>query len=211
MKRLFGSFCLCGLLACAISASAVTVTFEDLKARADADNSFSDGHWIQVPSSYDGLGWSNFWVSDAATCAWNPCGYRYGEASGTMVAYNAGATPAWLDAISGSITLHSAYLTGAWNDGLNVQIKGYRSGVLLYNTTVNVSAFHPTLVSLNYNGVDDVMFSSWGGTNAGFGGSGEVFVMDNLSYDVYVPEPTSILALLCGIGSLAGIARRRPG
>lgn len=33
---------------------------------------------------------------------------------------------------------------GAWNDGLNVNVRGYAAGSLIYDTTVVTSAMNPT-------------------------------------------------------------------
>ncbi len=41
---------------------------------------------------------------------------------------------------STSFTFDGAYLTAAWNDDLSVEVQGYSSSVLVYDTTVNPSA-----------------------------------------------------------------------
>lgn len=191
-------------------ANAVTLTFEDLQSLAAVANPwYSYGKIAQAPNGYGGLNWQNLWVLDVYTFTWSPTsGYRNGVVSGAMVANNSGGTPLSMLALSTPFTLHSAYLTGAWNNGLTVQAVGYRSNVQVYSKTVTVSALSPTMVSYDFANVDKITWSSSGGTNAGLGGSGQLFAMDNLSYD-FVPEPSSILSLLCGIGGMGGMMRRR--
>lgn len=201
--------CICAALTlCTAPTHATTLTFEDLQSLAAVANPwYQYGKIAEAPNGYSGFTWTNLWVMDVNTYAYNPCGYRYGAVSGAMVAYNSGATTMSL-ASPTRITLHSAYLTGAWNNGLIVTALGYRSGVLAYTKTVTVSAFSPTLISYEFANVDTVTWSSSGGTNAGFGGAGQVFVMDNLTYGS-VPEPSSILALLCGVCGMGGMVWRR--
>ncbi|MCX6345307.1 MAG: PEP-CTERM sorting domain-containing protein [Armatimonadetes bacterium] len=192
------------------TANAATLTFEDLQSLAAVANPwYSYGKIAQAPNGYGGLNWQNLWVMDVNTYTWSPTsGYRNGAVSGAMVAYNSGGTSLSMLASSTPFTLHSAYLTGAWNNNLTVQAVGYRSNVQIYSKTVTVSALSPTLVSYDFANVDKITWNSWGGTNAGLGGSGNPFAMDNLSYEL-VPEPSQFLALLCGVGGMGGMVWRR--
>ena len=185
---------------CTVPVQAVTLDFEGL------------GSNVYIPNGYGALNWTNFGVLDPVLDGAVPSGYVNGIISGTHVALNAYADPASVLQTTSPIVLHSAYLTGAWNDGLNVRADGYLGGILTYTKTVTVSAFHPTLVSYEFGNVDRVQWTSWGGVDAGFpNGSGTHFAMDDLSYDA-VPEPSSLLALgtgLMGFASLIGGKRRK--
>ena len=108
------------------------------------------------------------------------------------VAFNAYGTPAEIDAAGTNFNFLSVYLTGAWMSNLNIEVKGYRSGTLLYDTTVVAAATNATLFTFNYLDIDRLYFRSFEGEYAGFGSSGEHFVMDNLSVE-FVPEPSSLL------------------
>ena len=176
---------------CTVPVQAVTLDFEGI------------GSYVPIPNGYGMLNWQNFWVVDPVREGLVPSGYVNGIVSGTHVAYNAFADPASILQTTSPIVLHSTYLTGAWNNGLSIRADGYLGGILKYTKTVTVSAFDHTLVSYEFINVDRVQWTSWGGVNAGFGGSGTHFAMDDLSYDA-VPEPSSLLALAIGAGGLIG-------
>ncbi len=110
--------------------------------------------------------------------------------SPSNIAYNGYGTPA---AISAAVPfdLLSAYLTAAWNDNLRVELKGYNGATLSYDNTYTLSATAPTLFTFDCLGVTSVQFISSGGTvHPGYNGSGEHFVMDNVSV-LFPPVPPS--------------------
>ena len=73
-------------------------------------------------------------------------------------------------------------MTAAWNDNLNINIDGYRDGVLIYDTTVIVSDDGPTVFTFNWDDVDVVTFTPYGGTDAGTPGGGIHLAMDDISF-----------------------------
>ena len=143
-----------------------------------------------LSNGYNGRNWGNFILANAR--ASDNSGYYYGMVSLSNVAFNAYGTPAEIDAAGTNFNFLSVYLTGAWMSNLNIEVKGYRSGTLLYDTTVVAAATNATLFTFNYLDIDRLYFRSFGGEYAGFGSSGEHFVMDNLSVE-FVPEPSSLL------------------
>lgn len=192
-------------------AYAMTLNFEDLKSSCDAGG---DLHIYRVQDGYGGLKWSNFYAMDSpeynSYSGWQQSGYANGLVSGSVVLFNYAGDPATMLTSSAPMTLHSVYLTGAWDDQLSVRADAYLHGVLVGSKSVSVSAYHPTPVSYEFSNVDRVVWTASYGHNAGFGGFGTYLVMDDLSYDL-VPEPSSTLALLCGIGGMGGIMlKRRP-
>ncbi len=184
------------------SRSQTVITFDDL-------SDSTTGTFI--PTSYQGLSWSNFGVVNAIlhANALGTNGAYYGMVSPSNVAFNAGGTPAEIDARGTKFDLLSTYLTGAWNSNLNIEVEGFRSGTLLYDTTVVVSATSPTLFTFNYLDIDRLYFDSYGGQPA-FAGIDEThFVMDNFMFE-YIPEPsTFLLAALGGVSLVAFLRRKR--
>jgi hypothetical protein len=183
--------------------SQTVVTFDDLPP------SFGG---TPIPTGYQGLSWSNFAVTDAILRYnnGNVDGYYYGMVSPSNVALNSYGDPAEIDARGTNFDLLSTYLTGAWNSNLNIEVEGFRSGTLLYDTTVVVSATSPTLFTFNYLDIDRLYFNSYGGQLA-FGPSPEYnFVMDDFTFE-FVPEPSSLLLTALSAASLCAFVRRRRG
>jgi hypothetical protein len=90
--------------------------------------------------------------------------------------------------------LDSAYCTAAWNDNLQLEVKGYAGTTLVYDNTYVLSPVTPTLIQFNYFGVNQVDFLPSGGTPVF--GTGEQFVIDNMV--VAVPEPSFLSLVLLG-------------
>jgi len=161
------------------------LTFDDLPYPGTG-YSYSGG--LPVPEGYGGLQWDDFWYLDGVNTP--SSGFQTGVVSPTNVGFNGydGAP-----SVSGAVfNLNSAYLTGAWNDGLQVEVQGFVAGVLIYDNTYTVNATGPSFINFNYLGVDDVHFISSGGTqHVGFyGGIGEHFAIDNMSITI-VSEPSA--------------------
>lgn len=194
--------------------SAITLTFEDFKLTCDSSPHPpipQAPYSCVITNGYSGMNWDNFNALDSILNC-NAAGHTTdgevkGTVSGSICLFNPWGKPASI-LTTAPIVLHSAYLTGAWRDGMSLQADGYRAGALVYSKSIIVSAYSPTLVSYEFNNVDKVVWTSNGGTNAGYGADGTQFAMDNLSYDL-VPEPSSILALLCGIGGIGGVMLRK--
>jgi hypothetical protein len=188
------------------TASAAVLTFDNI-------SNVTSG--VAIPNGYGGLNWSNFGV---VSSVWEQTnfglnGYTYGVVSGPNVAYNMNANEAI--ASDGLFTFNSAYFTGAWNDGLNVTVRGYQNSVLVGQTTFVVNSTAPTLETFNWT-VDKLTFDSSGGTPHGYtGGSGEHFVMDSMTINEpisSVPLPAAAvpgMALLAGLGVVRKLRSRR--
>ncbi|MBW4450209.1 MAG: PEP-CTERM sorting domain-containing protein [Spirirestis rafaelensis WJT71-NPBG6] len=179
-------------------AHAVVVTFDDLPGFADS-----------IPQGYAGLNWDNFDSLNPVVFDAQSSGYGNGTVSTPNVAFNAFGDPAAISVNSGKFDFNSTYLTGAWNNGLNILVEGFLGGQSLYSKTVIVNSTSPTLLNFDFLGIDNLKFTSFGGTNAGYDGDGTHFAMDNFTYNQTkpVPEPFTILGSLTAGG--IGVALRR--
>lgn len=172
------------LLAFACPGSEATTNLIDFDDLGDATGTSG----IQVTNGYGNshFTWDNFYVVDGVNEIANPSGFEAGVVSANNVAFNGAGSAATLSS-SRAFTLFSAYLTAAWNDGLNLEVQGYNSGSLIYDNTFTLSATAPSLITFNYFGVDQVVLTSSGGTqNTNYSGAGVEFVMDNLVVQTFV-------------------------
>jgi len=180
--------------------SATVITFDDLSETAS-------GSFIANP--YHGLAWNNFAALNAVLtpATFGVDGYYYGFVSASNVAFNALGGAAGINSVT-NFNFLSAYLTGAWNSNLNIEVQGFNGTNLLYDTAVAAAATNATLFTFNYLDIDHLTFNSSGGQNAGFAGSGEQFVMDNFTFE-FVPEPSSLLLASAAALLLCPLLKRR--
>lgn len=179
-------------------AQAIVLTFDDLPSTFDP-----------IPNGYGGLNWDKFYYLDSSNYV-IPSGYFNGTVSPNNVAYNAFANPARVRSPRGTFDFEGAYLTGAWNNGLNITVDGYHNSTLLYSQTVTVDTTSPTWFTFNYDGINFLRFTSFGGINAGYGGGGAHFAMDNFTVDNFtvVPEPFTLLGVGTALGFGAAFKRK---
>ena len=156
------------VLVAASASPADVLTFDDI----------GSGGWIH--DGYGGLNWEMFAYRDSTTKP-PESGYVNGTISGDFVALNGSGLVA--TASDGLFTFNGAYLTAAWNNGLNISVQGLKGEVILYTQDVVVDTTGATWFDFNYTDIDKLVFSPSGGVNAGVGGSGTHFVMDNFTYN----------------------------
>jgi hypothetical protein len=166
-------------------AQTVILTFDDLVPGSlpGADAPYEG----PIPNAYDGFQWNNFGVIDN-TLSSTVSGYNNAVISPNNVAFNERGNPALVS--DGFFNLNSAYLTAAWNDGLQVEVQGFIGANMVYDNTYTFDTTGATLVSFNYLGIDSTKFISSGGVPHGYAGRGTQFAMDNLSVTL-VPEPSA--------------------
>jgi hypothetical protein len=201
--------CICALALIAVQSMAIGTASATL---IDFDSGVPN--FSPVPNGYGGLNWSNFYGLD--TSVYEPSGYVNGVVSSNFVVYNAWGNPASFSN-SSTFTFNSAYLTAAWNDGLQITVQGFVGGLggtQLDSTTLTVNTSGPTLETFNWSGIDTVLFTSSGGTNHGYNGAGEHFAMDNVMINnpLPTPEPGGLTLLSLGFASIGGMGwlkRRR--
>ena len=157
-------------------AGAGVATFDDV----------TTGELATIPDGYHGFDWDSFGA--LAGARQHPgSGYENGAVSGEYVAFNQYAEVA--TASDGTFDFSGAYLTAAWNNGLSIQVDGYMAGSPTRTRTVVVDTTGPTWFQFDFLGIDELKFASSGGINAGLGGSGKHFAMDNFTYSGATPPP----------------------
>jgi hypothetical protein len=181
------------------SAKALTVNFDDLPESQT------------FVGNYYGLDWNNFYAFKPETSGLGGTGYVNGRISLQNVAYNAYGSPAEITS-AGTFTFNSTYLTGAWNNGLDILVEGFQGGTSLFTRSLTVDSTSPTLFTFDWVGIDRVKFTSSAGVNAGYaaGGSGTHFAMDNFTFNepiTTVPTP-ALLPGLIGMGLTAWRKRK---
>ncbi len=140
-----------------------------------------------VMNGYFNLIWNNFYCATASSFD-APNGFLPGTISTNNVAYNFGRAGVGISSAT-PFNLLSAYLTAAWNDGLQVEVQGYKGAALNYDRTYTLNATSPALVTFNFLDVTSVRFIASGGAlHPGYEGVGTQFVMDNMAV-IQVPPP----------------------
>lgn len=161
-----------------------------------------------VDPNYQGFTWNNDWCILDVT-KYNPnSGYFNARTSGNNIAFNAWANNTLM---SGELfNFEGANFTAAWNTGLNIDITGKKDGIELYSQTLIVDCFAPTWYDLNFNGIDELQFHSYGGKKyAPYIGGGEHFAMDDLTFNRdSVPEPSTMALFSLALIPLA-LSRRK--
>ncbi|UJR34490.1 hypothetical protein I4U23_021898 [Adineta vaga] len=148
------------------------LTFDDLQFPFYGD----------IPDGYQNFNWDN--AGAIRIDALPVSGYHTAVVSGTYALYNTNAFPMNMSRVNGSrFTLHSAALTAAWNDNLQLRVIGYRSNIVVANNTFTLQVFTVSNLTFHgYSALDTAVFSSSGGTNNPYvlNFTGFQFAMDNL-------------------------------
>lgn len=185
------------------SASAATITFDDVNPAAQA----------AIPNGYSGLDWDNFSTIDPAAAGVTPStsGYFKSITSGKYSAFNIDGDPAAISSV-GTFNLISGNFTAAWSNGLQLTITGYNGASILHTLTVGLTTTSPLSEVLNWIGLTKVTFSTAGGTDIeGQNPIRTQFAVDDLKVVAATPIPGSLLLLLTGCGAIGalGFKRRR--
>jgi len=186
-------------------------------AAAVIDFETASPYWYsEINDGYAGYNWDNAWamhefslliVFPTATGS----GYDTGT-TGQYGAYNANANDLSVSVDSGTFDLGAVDLTAAWTTGLDITVTGLLNGTTQYQQTVQVDHTAPTNFDFSFLGIDELIFSSSGGTaNPAFPFDGSHFVMDNISlnYSPSVPEPGTLSLLVAGLAGLGMRWRKR--
>jgi hypothetical protein len=191
-------------------ASARLITFDQIE---------NAGGGSPIPTGWAGFDWSvNFQVLNTADAP-PGSGYENGAVSPPNVAYNQYGRDVNFKR-STPFEIVSFYLTAAYNNGLKVNVTGFRNDVQVDSATFTVDTTGPTLETLDWD-VNRVVFS----TGDGRGGDKNKFALDNLttmpipqlsadfaSFSA-VPEPSTWASTLLGFAGLgyAGFRKAKKG
>ena len=178
-----------------ISTQAAVITFDDLPAtELDA-----------IPEGYNGFTWGESFLTNVSYVHKNTLpgtGFETGVVSGDYAAFNFLATTS---IISGAqFDFNGAYLTAAWNDGLNIEVTGFLNNLALFTKTVVVNTQQAQWFDFNFLGINSLSLRAWGGTSIDGPQGNDFFVMDNFTINepTAVPESSSLVLLLLGIAGI---------
>jgi len=176
----------------------VTINFDDLP-----------GTLLPIPNGYNNLNWSNYYYLDGVNYYGNPSGYQNGVVSPNNVAFNGFGDPASIwQRTADPFVVYSGYLTAAWNDNLQVDLTGYYAGNPVISGSFLISTNGPTYFYATAPvWIDTFTIVSSGGTNHGYGGSGEHYALDDLTVFT-TPEPGTLILIGTGIIGLARKLRK---
>lgn len=196
---------LLSLLLSSLNTQADVITFDDLPSFTNDDIT------ADVPNGYHGFDWTAFGY--VGKDALPDTGYQAGAVSGDFVGY---FNTLGNGLISGNtFDFNGSYLTSAWHNNLQVEVKGFSAGNETFSKTVTLSNSVAQWFDFDFFGIDALSFHAFGGdVNPLMGDDfySEQFVLDNFTFNetvsTTVAEPTTLALLGLGLFAL-GLRLRR--
>lgn len=172
----------------------IVLTFDDIGDTEDSK---------RIPNGYGGFDWGihdvgAFYYVNVNSMSQNS-GYANGVVSGSYVGLPTTYTHEGIGGLTSAtqFTFIGAYFTGVWRDGLNIQVEGYLDELLIYTKTVVCDTTNPIWHEFNYENIDELRFSAFGGTHhEGYEYDNTLFVIDNFAH---IPEPTTLFLFALGV------------
>ncbi|NER28222.1 MAG: PEP-CTERM sorting domain-containing protein, partial [Symploca sp. SIO1C4] len=127
------------------AAEATVLTFDDI----------TTSPYKIISDGYGGFDWTNFGVVNRSYVP--NTGYDNGTVSEDYTAYNRYSRPVTVSSDS-VFDFNGAYLTAAWNTGLNILVQGFSGGALQESKTVTVNTDAPTWFDFDFLGIDSLKF-----------------------------------------------------
>jgi len=194
MKKVSLILTLFAVLAFSTGANAAVIDFED------GIVSNPPGYTLLDDVSYQNATWKNFGVLQSKGEGAYNTAYAAATISGTHVAYNFNAVSPAEIIFNAPVNLEKAYFASAYLAPNNITV----TGTYADNSTFSVSPFTLSTgtgqwQSFGLNNVKSIKFQA---DNYFFG-------MDDITYSTPVPEPSSMVLGVMGLGSLLGFRRKR--
>ncbi len=186
-------------------------------AHASLVLTFDDGAPIDganITTGYGGFLWENMMYNDKTD---GPPGFEIGTVSGIYAAFNNPWYPGAgrvTRAISGDVfTFEGAYFTAGWQENIKLEIKGLVGGVQSYISTLTLSTDAATLLTCNFENIDELILTATGGDGDVSNFDRTHFIMDDFKFDTEaassVPIPSTIGLLGLGLLGLSGVSRKK--
>ena len=196
-----------GYLTLSITAGATTViNFDDLTP--DHNANFGPNFAIP-PANYHGLTWTNTIVEAASTFIPGSLNLNVSvpnvATDSNYLGFSLNAAPIQIASVS-SFTFNSAYFIANQVQGLTVHVQGILNGIIVDTQSFTVGTLAPMLGIFNWTNVDTIIMSTSGGIDPT---KHKSFTFDNLVINAPVPETSSYLLCLIGLGVVSAAARRR--
>lgn len=162
-------------------------------------------YYGQLPPGYRGFEWSTSGYAYRVYAGSTPSGYVNGVVSGSQGGFTAYANTITVSR-GDRWNFHGAYFTAAWNTGLNVRVRGFRGGAVVYDQTRVLGApTAATYLAFDYLDIDSIDINPSGGSNYGFGYYGEHLALDDFTYSIGTAAPTvslvSATATTCSLNN----------
>lgn len=177
-----------------------------------------------LTSPYHGFTWTNAFAADPFVAYGSMQNGLSNVVSGTHMVLNGGGQAMSISSTN-TFNLTGGNFAAAWTNGLTMNVKGYSAGNLLYDTNYLLNWSNPQNLMLNLWGVDNVVFSTFGGTVDGafvwdsnqsfaaddfmFSSEGKRYIEEGELSVAVVPEPMTVSLMAAGLLALGGVQVRR--
>lgn len=170
-------------------AGATVITFEE----------FEDSNYVEIYDGYSGFNWFNFSALNKNYHVYPST--PYSAISGKMFCVSMNDSNSFIKSIGFDFDFIGAWFTSNFGNNY-VGIYGFNDGVYVNNIDLTLSTTSATWVSVNFLGIDELVFSE------------SYFSMDDFTYRVRstaeqqpVPEPSTFLLFGAGLAGLFGLRR----